>query len=298
MELILRHAADVLVETPGASLALLPRLLTDAAYRASVVPRVANPLTRAFFSNRFDHWRDSYREEAIEPVLNKVEAFLFSPAIRNILGQATSTLHLEHALAHDRLVIANLAKGLIGESNAHLMGALLLARTQTAGMARVRIAEHQRRNFHIVIDEAQNFGTHTIAALLSEGRKYGLTLTIATQYLAALDDLTRAALLGNVGTLVCFRVGNDDADVLAPRFDRLHQPYNPHALQELERGQALVHSADADAMLVHIPAPSSSGRTADAVKKQSRRHYARPREHVEQRLARALATFGAHRLHH
>lgn len=289
MELILRHAAEVLVETPGASLAMLPRLLTDAEYRARVMPRVANPLTRAFFSHRFDGWRDSYREEAIEPVLNKVEAFLFSPAIRNILGQAKSTLHLEHALAHDRIVVANLAKGLIGESNAHLMGALLLARMQAAGMARARITEDQRRNFHIVIDEAQNFGTQTIAALLSEGRKYGLTLTIATQYLAALDERTRAALLGNVGTLMCFRLGSDDAEVLAPRFNRPHQPYNPHALQELERGQALVHGADADAMLVHIPAPPTNGRAADAVKKQSHRHYTRPREDVEQRLTRALA---------
>ncbi len=132
---------------------MLPRLLTDAAYRARVVPRVADPPTHAFFVNQFENWRDSFRE------LNKVEAFLFSPEIRKIAGRATSTLHLEHALARDRIVIANLAKGRIGETNAHLIGALLLARTQAADMARARIAEHKRRNFHIVLGAAQSFGT-------------------------------------------------------------------------------------------------------------------------------------------
>jgi hypothetical protein len=288
MELILRHAATVLIECPGASLAMLPRLLIDAEYRARLVSRVSNPLTRAFFAQRFERWRDSFREEAIEPVLNKVEAFLLSSAIRHILGQATSTLHLEHALAHGRVVVANLAKGLIGETNAHLLGALVLARVQAAGMGRARVAIEQRRPFHVVIDEAQNFGTRTLAALLSEGRKYGLSLTIATQYLAALDEVTRAALLGNVGTLIAFRLGAGDAATLAPLFDRMHQPFNPQAFQDLPRGQAVVHFPDDDTARLTIHPPRVGHGNADAVKQQSRRHYGRPRRLVEARLARAL----------
>jgi RecA/RadA recombinase len=288
MELILRHAATALIETNGASLVLLPRLLTDAAYRARVVARLANPLTRAFFVERFDRWRDGYREEAIEPVLNKVEALLLSPALRNILGQATSTLHFEHALAHGRIVIANLAKGLIGESHAHLLGALLLARVQAAAMARARVAAEARRDFHVVIDEAHNFGTQTIAALLSEGRKYGLSLTIATQYLAALDDGTRAALLGNVSTLVSFRVGSEDALVLAPKFNRTHQAFNPQALQELARGDAIVRFPDEDSAQLRVPEPRLVLPSADTLKRQSRRHYSRSRRIVEAKIIRAL----------
>ena len=160
------------LETPNASLALLPRLLTDADFRARVVSRVANPLTRAFFEQRFNSWRDDYREQAIDPVLNKIDAFLFSPAILNVIGQAKSTLHFEHAMAKRRVVIANLARGIIGETPSNLMGALLLARVQAAGMARAALPPDARPPFHIVIDEVQLFGTEVIKQILSEARKY------------------------------------------------------------------------------------------------------------------------------
>src|SRR5271167_4460463 len=116
LEQILRHSCAALLETPNASLALLPRLLTDAAFRARITARITNPLTRDFFERQFDSWRDSYREEAIAPVLNKIDAFLFSPAIRNVIGQARSSLHFEQAMARRRVVIANLARGIIGET--------------------------------------------------------------------------------------------------------------------------------------------------------------------------------------
>ena len=132
LEQILRHSAAALLEMPNASLVLMPRLLTDDDFRARVVARVSNPLTRSFFDRRFDAWRDTFRDEAIDPVLNKVDAFLFSDAIRNSIGQARSTLHLEHAMDRGRIVICNLAKGVIGETPAYLMGALILARVQAA----------------------------------------------------------------------------------------------------------------------------------------------------------------------
>ena len=140
LEQILRHSAAALIETPNASLVLLPRLLTDAAFRARILPRVSNPVTRAFFERQFNSWGDNFREEAIAPVLNKIDAFLFSPAIRNVIGQGQSTLHFEHAMARQRMVIANLARGIIGETPSNLMGALLLARVQAAGMARASLA--------------------------------------------------------------------------------------------------------------------------------------------------------------
>ena len=237
---------------PNASLALLPRLLTDADFRARVVSRVTNPLTRAFFEQRFNTWRDDYREQAIDPVLNKIDAFLFSPAIFNVIGQAKSTLHFEHAMAKQRVVIANLARGIIGETPSNLMGALLLARVQAAGMARAALPLDARPPFHIVIDEVQLFGTEVIKQILSEARKYHLSLTMATQFMAGLSETTRAAVMGNVAALVVFRVGHEDAIVLAPEFDRPHQAFNPYALRQLPRGEAMVRVSSNEGELVSM----------------------------------------------
>ena len=286
LEIILRHAATALIETPNASLAMLPRLLTDDEYRKRVVARLESPLTRAFFDQRFDAWRETYRNEAIDPVLNKIEAFLSFPAIRNIIGQARSTLHFVHAMDRGRIVIANLSKGVLGESAAHLIGSLLIARVQTAGMARSWTAG--ARDFHVMIDEAQNFGTDTIATLLSESRKFGISLTLATQYLAGLSDTTRAALLGNVGTLVIYRVGSEDAEALAPEFHRLHPPFNAQALRELSRGEVIVRSPSHDTIRLMVePLPLPEG-SVERIKRQSRRHYGVPRAQVEERITRAL----------
>ena len=287
METILRHAATALMAAPGASLVQLPRFLTDDAFRVRTLRHATDPLTRAFFERRFDAWRETYRDEVIDPVLNKIEAFLAFPAIRNVLGQSSSTLHLDQALARGRIVIVNLAKGLIGETAAHLMGALLIARVQAAAMARASLPQTERRPFHLLIDEAQNFGTDAIAALLSEGRKYGLSLTIATQYLVALPERTRASLLGNAGTLVVFRSSSEDAALLAAKFDRSHQAFNPTALLELERGEALVRTSGDDARLVRLPPPAAMFESV-AVMRQSRRHFARQRADVEARIMRAL----------
>jgi DNA helicase HerA-like ATPase len=288
LEQILRHSAAALIEMPNASLVLLPRLLTEAPFRARIVSRLSNPLTRAFFERQFAGWRDSYREEAIAPVLNKVDSFLFSPAIRNVIGQGRSTLHFEQALARGRIVIANLARGIIGETPAHLMGALLLARVQAAGMARASMPEHERRPFHFIIDEAQAFGTEVVAQLLSEARKYGLSLTMSTQFLAGLGEKVRGAVMGNVATLIVFRLGHEDALVLAPEFNRAHQAFNPYALRQLGRGEAMIRATGSDDELVHLPPPPDACGLPDTVKKQSRLHYGNRRIAVEPRIDKLL----------
>ena len=289
LEQILRHSLAALIETPNASLVLLPRLLTDARLsRAHRISRL-QALSRGPSSKRqFDSWRDSYREEAIAPVLNKIDAFLFSPAILNVIGQAKSTLHFEHAMAKQRVVIANLARGIIGETPSNLMGALLLARVQAAGMARASLPPEARTPFHIIIDEVQLFGTEVIAQILSEARKYGLSLTMATQFMAGLSEKTRAAVMGNVAALIVFRVGHEDAVVLAPEFDRPHQAFNPYALRQLPRGEAMVRISSAEGELVEMhPDPPPCG-NAERVKQQSRIHYGQPRDQVEERLQRLL----------
>ncbi len=288
METIFRHTALALIEAPRTSLVLLPRFLTDDEFRASILHHVRDPLTRSFFGQRFEAWRDAYRTEAIEPLLNKVDAFLSFGAVRNVLGQATSTLHFEHAMREGRIVICNLAKGIVGDTGAHLIGALLIARARTAAMARARQHPEDRRDFHILVDEAQNFATESIPSVLAETRKYRVSFTLATQFLAALPETARAALLGTVGTLAAFRVGPDDGRVLAPRFDRLHQEFNEAVFQELDRGEAFIRVAGDDLNRLCVPAPSRGLGSASSVRGQSRRHYGCARSVIEKNINRVL----------
>lgn len=287
MEIILRHASTALIETQNASIVLLPRLLTDDDFRARVVGRLSNHETRTFFDSRFEKWRDAFRDEAIDPVLNKVEAFLSFPTIRNILGQGRSTLHLPYAMQERRIVIVNLATGTVGETAARLFGALLLAHLRAAAMARASVPPSERRPFHLYVDEAHTFGPASIARLLSETRKFGLSIVLVTQFLDALSDSTRAALLGNVGTLAVFRSNPDDAAILSRNFDRPHQQFNRYALQVLDDGHAMVSAPASEPALVSIPAPEEVGST-DAVKRQSRQHYGRERAAVETKIKGAL----------
>ena len=288
MERLLRHSAAALIETPNASLVLLPRLLTDADFRKRVVSRVTNPITRSFFETQFDVWRESFRDEVIVSLLNDIEAFTFSPTIRHVIGQGRSTLHFEQAMERSRIVILNCSKGIIGETPAFLIGALALARVQAAGMARARLKPHERRPFHVVIDEAQNFGAGVIASLVAEARKFGLSVTLATQYLSGIDEKLRDALLTVIKTLVVFQVGDKDAELLAPEFDRAQQSFNPYALRQLGIGEAMIRISSRGTSEVQIDPPLDPGGRADIVRKQSRLHYGTARAEVEQNIARAL----------
>ena len=289
LEQILRHSLAALIETPNASLVLLPRLLTDARLsRPRRLPRLQS-LSRGPSSNaQFDSWRDSYREEAIAPVLEQDRRLPLLPcdsqchrpgeehaAFRAGHGE-TARRHRQPRARHHR------------RDAVEPDGRALLARVQAAGMARASLPPEARTPFHIVIDEVQLFGTEVIAQILSEARKYGLSLTMATQFMAGLSEKTRAAVMGNVAALIVFRVGHEDAVVLAPEFDRPHQAFNPYALRQLPRGEAMVRISSAEGELVEMhPDPPSCG-SVERVKQQSRIHYAQPRDQVEERLQRLL----------
>jgi hypothetical protein len=187
-------------------------------------------------------------------------------------------LHFEHALRHGRIVIAKLAKGAVGDKPAFLMGSLLLARALAAVMARER-EPADRRPFHIIIDEAQNFGAGVIATLLTDARKYAGSVTVATQFLDRLHQEARQAVLGSTETLVCFRLGADDARHLAPLFDREHQHFNAQLLYNLELGEAWCRGS-----FLYPDRDPPTYRDAQNVRQQSRRHYARSRATVEREV--------------
>lgn len=280
MEQILRHSARALMEIPNASIVLLPRLLIDDAYRRRVVARVSDPFTRAFFDDRFQAWRSDYRDVAIDPVLNKVEAFLAFPHTRNILGQGRSTLSLARAMARGRIIIVNLAKSEIGETAAHLMGAFLIAQVLS------KLALGNGPAFHLYIDEAHNVGS--LSLLLREARKYRVSVTAATQFLDGLDPATRSALRGTARTHAYFRLGGDDAVLVAPSLDREFQKFNPHVLQHLERGAAILHRPGHETTEVLLPPPRRGLGNSEAVIKQSRLHYGVRRDAAETRIFKAL----------
>lgn len=218
MEYILQNCILALVETPGTTLLGIQRILTDKIYRQKIVANVTDPVVRAFWLNEYEVWEPRFRNEAIVPIQNKVGQFLSTSLIRNIVGQTKSTFDVFNVMNEGKILLADIAKGKIGEENSMLLGAMLITKIQLAAMERVRVPEEERRDFYLYVDEFQNFTTEAFASILSEARKYRLNLIIAHQYVGQLVSETstkvRDAVFGNVGTMIFFRVGATDAEFL------------------------------------------------------------------------------------
>lgn len=211
LEHTLRSAILALLEFPGASLLSIPLLLTNDAYRAKVVERVTDPVVKAFWIAEFGRLNPTQRTETVSPILNKVGQFLSSPLLRNILGQPQSAFSLRRAMDQGKTVIINLSKGKIGEDASTLLGAMLVTKFQLDAMSRADMPESERRDFTLYVDEFQNFATESFATILSEARKYRLSLVMANQYVEQMPDAMRAAVFGNVGSVIAFQVGPADA---------------------------------------------------------------------------------------
>jgi hypothetical protein len=158
------------------------------------------------------------RSEAVSPILNKVGQFLVSAPLRNVAGQKENTFRFRRVMDEGKIFLANLSKGRLGEDNCSLLGAMLVTGLELAALSRADTAEHDRRAFYVYVDEIHSFITQSFAGMLSESRKYNLNLTLAHQYIGQLDERIRAAILGNVGTIISFRLGAEDAEILAREF--------------------------------------------------------------------------------
>jgi len=186
---------------------------------ASGLVVVEDPMVRSFWETEFNALPPAKLAEAVGPIQNKVGQFLSTSIIRNIMGQPKSTLDLRFAMDKGKIVIINLSKGKIGEDNSTMLGSMLITKFQIDAMSRADTPEKDRRDFSLFVDEFQNFATDSFATILSEARKYRLSLTMANQYIEQMSDEVRAAVFGNVGSLVSFQVGIDDAKVLSEQFD-------------------------------------------------------------------------------
>lgn len=223
MEYILNNAILALLDTPGTTLLGIPRLLVDKDYRQMIIGNLKDPVVKAFWVHEYEQWRDQFRNEAIAPIQNKVGQFLSTSIIRNVVGQPKSTIDIFKIMNEGKIFLVNVSKGRIGEDNSSLLGGMIITKIQLAAMERVRIPEEDRKDFYLYVDEFQNFATDSFANILSEARKYRLNLTVAHQYTAQLEtkdgSKVRDAVFGNVGTMIIFRVGGDDADFLEKEFE-------------------------------------------------------------------------------
>jgi len=223
MEYILNNTILALLDTPGSTMLGIPRMLVDKDYRQKIISNLKDPVIKAFWVHEYEAWQDKFRNEAIAPIQNKVGQFLSTSIIRNIVGQSISTINIFDIMNESKIFLVNVSKGRIGEDNSSLLGGMIITKIQLAAMERVRIPEKTRKDFYLYVDEFQNFVTDAFAGILSEARKYRLNLTIAHQYTAQLatkeSSAMRDAVFGNVGTMIIFRVGADDAEFLEKEFD-------------------------------------------------------------------------------
>ena len=297
MEYILQNTLLALLEYPGATLLDVNRMLTNKTFRAAVVEKISDPVVKAFWTEEFAAFTDTYTREATPAIQNKIGQFTANPLIRNIIGQATSSFDLREIMDKKKIFIVNLSKGRMGETNASLLGSMLTVKIYLAAMSRAeesaaRMSKLPR--FYFYVDEFQSMMNEAFADILSESRKYKLALTLANQYIEQMDEKVRDAVFGNVGTLIVFRVGPFDAEVLKTVFE---PTFTTEDLVELGLGQIYltlmidgVGSPPFSAETIPpIEAPQISYR--EDVVTRSRAVYARTRADIESYISEKQKEF-------
>ncbi len=292
MEYILNNAILALLDTPGSTLLGIPRMLVDKDYRQKIITNLKDPVIKAFWVHEYEAWQDKFRNEAIAPIQNKVGQFLSTSIIRNIVGQSISTINIFDIMNEGKIFLVNVSKGRIGEDNSSLLGGMIITKIQLAAMERVRIPEDDRKDFYLYVDEFQNFVTDAFAGILSEARKYRLNLTVAHQYTAQLvtdkSSSVRDAIFGNVGTMIVFRVGADDAEFLEKEFEPEFTPQDIVNLPNFKVYLKLmidgVSSRPFSARTLPPMVKSGNKDIEEEVIKSSRELYCRTKEVVEREI--------------
>lgn len=288
MEYILNNTLLALLDTPGSTLLGVNRLLSDKKFRKRVVKNISDPVVRGFWVNEFANYEPRYQKEAVAPIQNKIGQFLSASVIRNMVAQPKSTIDIRKIMDEKKILIMNLSKGRIGEDNSRLLGGMLITQIQLAAMSRVDIDEEDRQDFFLYVDEFQNFATPSFANILSEARKYRLSLIMAHQYVAQLDEVVADAVFGNVGSMVTFRVGAADAEVLAKEYTPTFTEEDIVNLPKFQIFLKLMIDGVASQPFSAgtMPPIGSPTQTFDRVVAVSRERYAKTKEDVAEKIAR------------
>jgi hypothetical protein len=288
MEYILNNTLLALLDFQGSTLLGINRLLADKKYRKRVIHQVKDPVVRTFWQSEFASYNDRYAQEAVAPIQNKIGQFLSASVIRNMVAQVKSTINIRNIMDNKKILIMNLSKGRIGEDNTRLLGGMLVTQIQLSAMERVDMPENERKDFFLYVDEFQNFANPSFANILSEARKYRLSLILAHQYIKQLDEFVADAVFGNVGTIVSFRVGGPDSEELikefAPTFteeDIVNLPKFQIFLKLMIDGVA---SRPFSAMT--MPPIGSPTGSREKVVKVSRERYSKRKEEIEDKITR------------
>jgi hypothetical protein len=218
LEHVLRYTTLALLDSPNTTVLSILKMLSDKNYRQTIIARIQDSVVKNFWVNEFAGWSEKFDAEAITPLLNKVGQLVSTNMIRNIIGQPKNTFNIRDIMDNEKILLMKVSKGLLGEENSQLIGSMIITKIYQASMARADMREEDRKDFYFYVDEFQNFATDTFAEILSEARKYHLCLTIAHQYIGQLNEEVRKTVFGNVGSIVSFRVGAEDAVILAEEY--------------------------------------------------------------------------------
>jgi len=284
LEYVLNHTVMALSEVEGSTMLGIVRMLTDRTYRNKIVSQVTDPVVQMFWLKEFSSYNDKMATETVAPILNKVGQFTASPIIRNIVGQPKSSIDFADIMNSGKILLVDLSTGKIGEVNSELLGSLIITKLQLAAMQRAFMPEEERRDFYLYVDEFQNFATDSFATILSEARKYRLSLTVANQYIAQMEETVRDAVFGNVGSLVAFRVGATDAAYLEKEFEPV---FTQNDLINLDNRHIYLNMLIDGVTTVPFSAmtldsPEISEDLSSVITAVSREKYGTPREKVEE----------------
>lgn len=286
----------LMADPAGGTIVEIPRMFTDDDYQKQKVAHVQDPVVRSFWENEMANTSDFHKSEMLGYLVSKVGRFVENAMMRNIIGQPKSAFSVRDIMDNQKILLVNLSKGKTGEVNSDLLGLIIVSKIQMAAMARADMPEAQRKDFYLYIDEFQNYTTDSIATILSEARKYKLGLTVAHQYIAQLtgdgagqNTAIRDAIFGNVGTMVVYRVGVDDADTFAKEF---HPIFDANDVLNIEKYHAyaklMIDGTASAPFNMEIPAPKSmtggNPELANAIKELSRLRYGRDRSEVEKEI--------------
>ncbi len=299
MEYILRNALLALLEAENNSMLGIMRIFSDDAFRKKILERTQNHLVKSFWEDEYTSWSEKYRTEAIAAIQNKIGQLVSAPLIRNIIGQVSSKVDIRHAMDTGKIILMNLSKGKLGEDNSAFLGSMMVTKFQLDAMSRADVPEKERKDFYLYVDEFQNFATESFATILSEARKYRLNLTMANQYVNQLligDKSTalRDAVFGNVGSMVSFQVGSDDAEPLSLQFEEMVLPKDILSLPKYHAYMRLmikgIPSKPFSVSTLPPPIFEQDPGRAETIRRLSRERYAEPIRSVEEKISRWIAS--------
>jgi hypothetical protein len=273
-------------EYPG-TVADIPRMFTDQAFQKYKVSKLQDPIVRAFWEKEMAKTTDFHKSEMLGYLISKVGRFVENEMMRNIIGQAKSGFDFREVMDKRKVLLVNLSKGKTGEVNSSLLGLIIVSKLQMAAMSRAELSESERKDFYLYIDEFQNFITDSISTILSEARKYRLNLIVAHQYIGQLvqnnDTKIRDAVLGTTGTVVCFKIGVEDADIMAKEFAPVFSGYDVINIEQYNAYIKLLidNQASRPFNFKTLSPTIGNPELVLKLKQLSRLKYARPRTEIE-----------------